>query len=87
MSLDNMTFEEVQFWAKGESDALLAAEKNGLWVCPECSHLMPNPPQSYSICPHCRKEFGYDEVKMLHIGLNSDFWHWRDVLFVITGWV
>lgn len=25
------------------------------------------------------------QVRMLHIGLNSNFWHWRDVWFVLTG--
>lgn len=27
----------------------------------------------------------YKEVKMLHIGLNSGFWHPLDIWFVITG--
>jgi rubrerythrin len=60
MSLKNMTAEEVEFWAKGCSDALEEVEKNGLWICPECKHLMGDPPKDYNICPHCRKEFGYD---------------------------
>lgn len=29
----------------------------------------------------------YAEVKMLHVGLGSNFWHPLDVLFVLTGWV
>ena len=24
-------------------------------------------------------------VRMLHVGLGSNFWHWRDIWFVITG--
>jgi D-alanyl-lipoteichoic acid acyltransferase DltB (MBOAT superfamily) len=27
------------------------------------------------------------EIAMLHIGLNSGFWHPMDVIFVLTGWV
>jgi rubrerythrin len=60
MSLNNMTGEEVQFWAKGLADALRKVEENGLWRCPECTHLMGNPPSDYSICPHCNVEFGND---------------------------
>jgi hypothetical protein len=26
-------------------------------------------------------------VRMLHIGLNNNFWHAEDILFVLTGWV
>jgi hypothetical protein len=25
------------------------------------------------------------QVKMLHIGLGSNFGHWRDIWFVLTG--
>ena len=25
------------------------------------------------------------QVRMLHISLGSDFWHWRDIWFVLTG--
>jgi hypothetical protein len=27
------------------------------------------------------------EVRMLHVGLGSNFWHWRDILYVLTGYV
>lgn len=60
VSLDNMNHYEVQFWCKGASDILLAAEKDGLWRCPECGHLMVHPPKDHNICHHCRKQFGYD---------------------------
>lgn len=59
MSLENMTLEEVRFWSKGCRDMMLAIEKNGIWVCPECKHLMSYPPCDYNICPVCRVEFGY----------------------------
>ncbi len=26
-------------------------------------------------------------VRMLHIGLGSNFWHAEDIIFVLTGWV
>jgi hypothetical protein len=25
------------------------------------------------------------EIRMLHAGLGSKFWHWRDILYVLTG--
>lgn len=25
------------------------------------------------------------EIRMLHVGLGSQFWHWRDVLYLLTG--
>jgi D-alanyl-lipoteichoic acid acyltransferase DltB (MBOAT superfamily) len=25
-------------------------------------------------------------VRMLHVALGSNFWHWQDILFVLTGW-
>lgn len=28
----------------------------------------------------------HSEMKMLHIGLNSNFWHWRDIAYVLFGW-
>lgn len=28
----------------------------------------------------------YVEVKILHIGLGSNFWHWRDIAYVLFGW-
>jgi hypothetical protein len=27
------------------------------------------------------------EVRMLHVGFGSNFWHPLDILFVVTGWV
>lgn len=27
----------------------------------------------------------YKEIKMLHIGLGSGFWHPYDVIYVVTG--
>ena len=27
----------------------------------------------------------YQQVKMLHVSLGSHFWHWRDIVFVLTG--
>lgn len=25
------------------------------------------------------------QIRMLHVGLNSNLWHWRDVLYLLTG--
>lgn len=25
------------------------------------------------------------QVRMLHTGLGSNWWHWRDIWFVLTG--
>jgi hypothetical protein len=25
------------------------------------------------------------EIRMLHIALNSNFWHWRDMWYLLTG--
>ena len=60
MSLDDMTNDEIKSWTKGMADAFAAVKQNGLWLCPECKGLMPDPPKDYNICPCCNVEFGYD---------------------------
>lgn len=60
MTIENMTSEETKYWIKGCRDTLDEIATRGLWICPECGHLMDAPPKDYHICDHCEKEFGYD---------------------------
>lgn len=32
-----------------------------------------------------RLKFRRVEIAMLHVGLGSRLWHWRDVLYLLTG--
>jgi len=55
-----LTGGEFEFWAKGFKDAFEAIAKRGLYRCPQCEGLMPNPAKDYHICPCCGVEFGND---------------------------
>jgi rubrerythrin len=50
----------IAHWLRGYAQALKEAEENGIWMCPCCHGWMAHPPRDYSICPHCKVEFGYD---------------------------
>lgn len=60
MSLDDMNSYEIEFWKKGCEDLIGEIEKCGLYICPECNHLMAGAPVDFNICTSCGKEFGYD---------------------------
>lgn len=53
----------IHHYLRGETDALKSAKENGIWVCPRCEGWMTHPPKDYNICPHCKREFGYDATE------------------------